>query len=91
MGRFGGPVTHLHISRVHDPSADLAGVDQRFADCPVCHGRGVIHSCSTCDGIGRVETQPDGSLKPARDVARMLSDQAMRAWDGPPGHKLRRK
>jgi hypothetical protein len=92
-GRFGGPLTHLHLSRVHDPMVMRAEQphDPRFASCDVCHGYGRIETCDTCEGKGRVERVEDGSLKPARDVAELLNQQAMAAWDGAPGHKLRRK
>ena len=90
-GRFGGPMTHIHRSRVHDPSADLEGYDPRFASCWVCHGRGKIETCETCEGRGRVERLEDGSMIPARSLADVLNQQAMAAWDGAPGHKLRRK
>lgn len=86
-GRFGGPHTHVHLSRTLQ---DLTRHDPRFSSCRVCKGYGRLETCDTCEGLGRVEKLEDGSLVPARDVAQMLNEQAMRPWEGAPGQKLRR-
>jgi DnaJ-class molecular chaperone len=63
LGKFSGAANHTHQSN--------GIVDERFADCRICHGRGAV-TCEVCQGTGRLVKQDDGTLIPAFGFAQEM-------------------